>query len=86
MLDLVDPADWLRRLSHDPAPSVRAAAARVMSEYRATDLTDRLAQMARSDPLESVRQLAEYYLRCALKQMTRSGATEKRTWHRLAVR
>jgi hypothetical protein len=86
MQDLVDPADWLRRLSHDPAPSVRAAAARVMADYRATDMTDRLAQMARSDPMDSVRRLAEYYLRCALRQSPRSGALEKRIWYRLAVR
>src|SRR5262249_18334971 len=50
----LEPGIWLRRLSHDPAPSVRAAAARVMGQQTLLDLTDRLDQMARSDPSPSV--------------------------------
>jgi hypothetical protein len=58
----LDPGLWLRRLSHDPARSVRVAAARVMSELTFIDLSDRLDQMARSDPEPSVAWLAQYYL------------------------
>lgn len=59
----LDPGVWLRRLSHDQAPGVRAAALRLMSEQRLIDLDDRIDQMARSDPSPSVAQLAQYYLR-----------------------
>jgi hypothetical protein len=74
--DLVDPVDWFRRLSHDPDGYVRATAAIYMAKYvkkggllneSRTGLTDRLAQMAQSDPMESVREIAEYHLRSALK-------------------
>ena len=58
----VDPGVWLRRLSHDPSPAVRAAAARVMSGLDHIDLSDRLDQMSRGDPSPSVAQLARYYL------------------------
>src|SRR5581483_8097547 len=61
----LDPAVWLRRLSHDPSPAVRAAAVRAMSRQAAVDLTDRLDQMARSDPSPTVRDLARYYLSCS---------------------
>jgi hypothetical protein len=60
----LDAAVWLRRLSHDPAPSVRAAAVRVMSQS-GLDVLDRLDQMARNDPSETVSWLAGYYLRTA---------------------
>jgi hypothetical protein len=58
----LDPGLWLRRLSHDPKDSVRAAAVRVMSRLTVIDLSDRLDQMARSDPSPTVAQLAQYYL------------------------
>jgi hypothetical protein len=58
----LDPGLWLRRLSHDPKDSVRAAAVRVMSRLTLVDLSDRLDQMARSDPSPTVAQLAQYYL------------------------
>jgi HEAT repeat protein len=63
----LEPGIWLRRLSHDPAPSVRAAAARVMGQQHLLDLTDRLDQMARSDPSPSVSYLAQFYLKNARK-------------------
>jgi HEAT repeat protein len=53
---------WLRRLSHDPSPAVRVAAVRMMSEQKLIDLTDRIDQIARSDPEPTVAQLARYYL------------------------
>jgi hypothetical protein len=59
--DLV-PGLWLRRLSHDSSPHVRAAALRVMSQQTLIDLTDRIDQMARSDPSPSVAQMARFYL------------------------
>jgi hypothetical protein len=55
---------WLRRLSHDAAPSVRVAAMRAMTLQPYLDLTDRIDQMARSDGSPTVRQLAQYYLQC----------------------
>ncbi len=59
----LDPAVWLRRLSHDPSPAVRAAAMRAMSQQSAVDLTDRIDQMARDDPSPTVCTLARYYLK-----------------------
>ncbi len=58
----LDPGLWLRRLSHDSSPGVRAAALRVMSQQSLLDLSDRIDQMARSDPSPSVAQLARFYL------------------------
>ncbi len=58
----LDPGLWLRRLSHDPKDSVRAAAVRVMGRVMLPDLSDRLDQMARGDPSPTVAQLANYYL------------------------
>ncbi|MFO0876379.1 MAG: hypothetical protein U0840_03320 [Gemmataceae bacterium] len=59
----LDPGVWLRRLSHDHSPAVRAAALRLMSQQSVIDLTDRMDQMARSDPSPTVSQLAAYYRR-----------------------
>ena len=42
----LDPAIWLRRLSHDPSPAVRAVAICAASDKEAVDLSDRLDQMA----------------------------------------
>jgi hypothetical protein len=58
----LDPGLWLRRLSHDPAPSVRVAAMRAMAQQSFADLTDRIDQMARTDPSPTVCQLAQFYL------------------------
>jgi hypothetical protein len=57
----LDHALWLRRLSHDSSPAVRVAALRVMSQQTVVDLSDRIDQMARSDPSPTVRQLAQFY-------------------------
>lgn len=59
----LEPGAWLRRLSHDTSAAVRAAAVRAAGEDHHLDLSDRLAQMAQSDPSPTVRQLAGYYLR-----------------------
>jgi HEAT repeat protein len=61
-IDDLEPGVWLRRLSHDPAPAVRAAAIRTASEQKNADLNDRLEQMAQDDPCPTVRQLAHFYL------------------------
>jgi hypothetical protein len=58
----LEPGVWLRRLSHDPTPAVRAAAVRAAAEQRGLDLRDRLEQMAQNDPCPTVRQVAQYYL------------------------
>jgi hypothetical protein len=67
----LDPALWLRRLTHDPSPGVRVAAVRVISEQNLTQLSDRLDQMARNDPSPTVSQLARYYLQ-AVRLATRA--------------
>lgn len=61
----LDPGIWLRRLSQDPAPSVRAAAIRVMGQQTSVDLTDRLEQLAQGDPSPTVCYLAGFYLKMA---------------------
>jgi hypothetical protein len=53
--------EWLRQLSHDPEPVVRAAAVGAAGDYPHVDLSDRLREMAQSDPSETVRQNARYY-------------------------
>jgi len=58
----LDPGLWLRRLSHDPSPSVRVAAMRAMTQQGFVDLSDRIDQMARTDPSPTVCQLAQFYL------------------------
>jgi hypothetical protein len=59
----LDAAVWLNRLSHDPAPAVRACAARYGAGLPGGGFTERLRQMAQSDPDGSVRQLAGEHLR-----------------------
>jgi HEAT repeat protein len=61
----LDAGIWLRRLSHDPSPAVRAAAMRAMCQQSAVDLTDRIDQMARDDPSPTICMLARFYLRTA---------------------
>lgn len=58
----LEPGVWLRRLSHDPAPAVRAATIRMSAEQTLVDLSDRMEQMAQDDPSPTVRSLAQYYL------------------------
>jgi hypothetical protein len=60
----LEPGVWLRHLSHDPEPAVRAAAVRMAGEQTLVDLSDRLQQMATDDPSDTVRQLARHYLSC----------------------
>ncbi len=61
----LDPGLWLRRLSHDSSPAVRTAALRAMSQHDqdGLDLSDRIDQMARSDPSPTVCRIAEFYLK-----------------------
>ncbi|MBM4072156.1 MAG: hypothetical protein FJ271_25000 [Planctomycetes bacterium] len=61
--DNLEPGVWLRRLSQDTSPAVRAAAVRAMYYQTHIDLRDRIQQMAADDPSPTVRQLAEHYLR-----------------------
>jgi hypothetical protein len=60
----LEPGVWLRRLSHDAAPAVRAATLRASAAQSTADLTDRIDQMAQNDPSPTVRQLARFYLSC----------------------
>jgi hypothetical protein len=72
----LDPGLWLRRLSHDPSPSVRVAAIRAMTQQNFVDLSDRIDQIAREDSNPTVRQLAHYYLNCP-RRNPRSSSTGK---------
>jgi hypothetical protein len=58
----LDSGVWLRRLSHDASPAVRAATVRAATEAAYSDLADRIEQIAQQDPSATVRQLAEFYL------------------------
>ncbi len=58
----LEPGIWLRRLSQDPAPAVRAAAARAAAELEDVDFSEQLEKMARQDASDTVRQLAQFYL------------------------
>ncbi|MCS6851230.1 MAG: HEAT repeat domain-containing protein [Gemmataceae bacterium] len=58
----LEPGIWLRHLSHDPEPAIRAAAIRAAVEQHGVDFADRLEQMASGDASETVRQLAKHYL------------------------
>jgi HEAT repeat protein len=70
----LDPGVWLRRLSHDPSPAVRAATARAAAAQTQVDLSDRIDQMAQTDPSPTVQQVARYYLSC---QRILAGQLEK---------
>jgi hypothetical protein len=61
----------LRQLSHDPAKAVRAAAIRAAAEYPHIDLSQRLTQMAASDPCESIRMNAQYYVQQRARRAAR---------------
>lgn len=56
-------AVWLRQLSQDPAPAVRAAAVRAAGDHPHVDMSERLREMAERDPSAAVRQNAGFYLR-----------------------
>jgi HEAT repeat protein len=58
----IDTQLWLRSLTHDPSPAVRAAAVRAASETTLPQLADRIHQMANNDPCPTVRQLASHFL------------------------
>jgi hypothetical protein len=57
----LEPGAWLRRLSQDPSPAVRAAAVRAAAAQTQVDLSDRLRELARDDPSPTVRQIAAHY-------------------------
>jgi len=58
----LDVGVWLRRLSQDSSPAVRAAAVRAASQQAQLGLRDRLLEMSQQDPSPTVRQLAGHYL------------------------
>ncbi|MBY0522175.1 MAG: HEAT repeat domain-containing protein [Gemmataceae bacterium] len=58
----LEPGVWLRRLSQDPSPAVRAGAIRAAGESAQVDFADQLQNMAQHDPSSTVRQLAQFYL------------------------
>jgi hypothetical protein len=73
----LDTGLWLRRLSHDSAPSVRVAAIRAMTQQRFVDLSDRIDQIVREDSNPTVRQLAQYYLRHPRRDAASPPSTRK---------
>ncbi|HXG13260.1 MAG TPA: hypothetical protein VNK04_26110 [Gemmataceae bacterium] len=64
----LEPGAWLRRLSHDPAPEVRAAAVRAAASQTMVDLSELIRERAQNDPSPTVSQLAWYYLRNSQKE------------------
>lgn len=74
----LDAGLWLRRLSHDPADSVRVAAMRAMSQQSFVDLSDRIDDMARNDSSPTVCQLARYYLSSPSRPRTPPAASPPR--------
>lgn len=66
LLDLADEDElknvgaWLKRLSNDSDPAVRAGATRVAAE-RKVDFVDRLEEMINHDPDSTVRKIAAHY-------------------------
>jgi hypothetical protein len=72
----LEPGIWLRRLSHDSSPAVRAAAVRAAAEQPFVDLQDRLEQMVQNDPSPTVQQLAQYYLSCLKLRTSSAGKPE----------
>lgn len=59
----LDLSAWLQRLSQDPSPAVRAAAARTAGEQQVFQLAERLAQMAANDPDCTVRPIASFHFK-----------------------
>ena len=57
----IDPALWLRKLSNDPSAAVRAAAMRAMAQETGGELGERVGQVWKIDPSQSVNKLAGYY-------------------------
>jgi hypothetical protein len=57
----LDISTWLQRLSRDPCPAVRAAAARAAGEQQVVALLERLAEMAANDPDLTVRPIARFH-------------------------
>src|SRR5205807_2290532 len=58
----------------DPSAAVRAATARAAADQKQVDLSDRIDQMAQTDPSPTVQQVARYYLSC---QRIRASQFEK---------
>ena len=62
----LDAQAWLNRLCQDPSPAVRASAARTAMDPDSglgVEMSERVRQMAQSDPDGTVRQIAEYLVR-----------------------
>jgi hypothetical protein len=67
----LEPGVWLRLLSVDAEPAVRVAAVRAAVAHPLVDLSDRIDQMAQSDPSPTVCQLARYYLSSQVQRKQR---------------
>jgi len=60
--DNLEPGIWLKRLSQDKSPAVRAAAIRTAFAQQRTDMRERIRHMAATDESPTVRQIAAHYL------------------------
>ncbi len=58
----VDTFQWMERLSKDPAPSVRAATARVLGVSSDQRMTSLLKKLSEQDEDQTVQQIARFYL------------------------
>ena len=59
----IDPMIWLKKMSNDPSPAVRAAAARAIALENRNEFSGKVGNQGEKDTSESVNKLANYYLR-----------------------
>jgi hypothetical protein len=57
----IDPMIWLKKMSNDPSPAVRAAAVRAISQEMSLDLIDRNSKVEKKDTNPSINRLENYY-------------------------
>lgn len=74
----LDQGVWLRKLSHDPSAAVRGASLRAMAMQSMVDMSDRIEQMARTDPSKTVVELAAYYRKLAKNNTPAAEASATR--------
>lgn len=58
----LDLREWLVRLSRDSSPAVRAAVSRTAADLGIFQLTERLTELARTDPEPTVREIVRFHL------------------------
>jgi len=57
----IDPMIWLKKMSNDPSPAVRAAAARALNQERTSQSENQTAKVSFSEMNETVKKLGSFY-------------------------